>query len=486
MKTYLRIFALILALLMIVPLAVACGKKKNEGEENAEATTGGVVDPSGEYVSKLPDTYDWDEDTCDVLGRDTGFVAFQNFEIWRENMPGDVVGDAVWERNEILRKKYNFLITQNLVENVATEVQTLYEAQDDVYDIVIYQPQAVQSHASSGFLLDLNSMMYIDLEHPSWNDYANEQLTIAGKLFYTTSDFLLQDKSRTFCMFYNRELARDNDLGYLEDHVKDNTWTLEYVNTIIHPFAAELDGMSGHSKDDGFGIAVTGERSFSALCYGAGFRVSENINGVPTLVEPSMKIIDIIDQVGKFAFDRTVWLSPTTYECSDSDVFCAGNTLLYSCFPSVLESKLNYACHFEFGILPNPKYDSTQDRYITQINIMNGSLFAVPYTVSDPSRTGFYLEALTEYSTDTTYDAFIETKCKVQDAYDELAAEMLDLTIQNVAYDIVAICGYGGIFQIVGDQIPSFGANVYSRLWDAKAPVAQAAIDQIILDYQSQ
>jgi len=483
MKKTIKLLSLVLAIMMLLPLVIACNKG-NESGGGAATSDPGTVNTDPTVVSKLP-SMDWGGETFDILGRDGGnYVMFHNFEIWRESMDGTVVGDAVYTRNETLKKKYNFEVTEELVSNTATEVLTLYDAQDDVYDLVIYRPISVQAHASSGYLLDLNSLEYIDFEHPSWNAHTNEQLTIADRLFYTSSDFLLQDKSRTFCMFYNRELARANGLGYLEDHVKDNTWTLETVNNIVHQFAVELDGVAGHGEHDGFGIATTGSSSFAAFCYGAGFRLSENVDGYPSLVEPDTKILDIIDQAGKFAFDKNVWYDPAVYSFSDSSVFCFGNTLLYSVFPSVLESAMNEKCNFEFGSLPYPKYDAQQERYLTQINVENGSLLAVPYTVADPTMVSFFLEALTEESTDTTYTAFIDTKCKVQDVYDELSAEMLDLTLQNVAYDIVAICGYGDLWNVIANLVPQFNVNVYKRLWDAKADIAQGKIDEIVADYE--
>ena len=486
MKKSFKILTLVLAVMMLLPLVIACGNKGGGNEGGATTLDPGTVttDPT---ASKLP-PMDWGGETFDILGRDGGnYVMFHNFEIWRETMPGDVVGDAVFTRNEILKTKYNFEVTEQLVSNTATEVLTLYDAQDDVFDLVIYQPLNVQAHASSGYLLDLNSLMYIDFTHPSWNEHTNEQLTIAGRLFYTSSDFLLQDKSRTFCMFYNRELARANGLGYLEDHVKDNTWTLEKVNSIVHDFAVELDGNAGHGEHDGFGIATTGSSSFAAFCYGAGFRLSQNVDGYPSLVEPDTKILDIIDQAGKFAFNSNVWFCPSYGShkgISDSTVFSEGNTLLYSVFPSVLESALNEKCSFEFGSLPYPKYDSEQERYLTQINIENGSLFAIPYTVADPDMVSFFLQAITEESTKTTYTAFIDTKCKVQDVYDELSAEMLDLTLQNVAYDIVAITD-SGMWGLIANNVPEFSTNIYKRLWDAKSSNAQTKIDSLIEMYQA-
>ena len=105
MKKTLKVLALILAILCLVPAVAAC---KKGGEDNKGGTTAdpGTVDTSEGYASKLP-AYDWDEDVFYILGRESG-VQMTNFELWRENMDGTVVGDAVYTRNENLRKKYFF------------------------------------------------------------------------------------------------------------------------------------------------------------------------------------------------------------------------------------------------------------------------------------------------------------------------------------------------------------------------------------------
>ena len=95
-----------------------------------------------------------------------------------------------------------------------------------------------------------------------------------------------------------------------------------------------------------------------------------------------------------------------------------------------------------------------------------------------------FSSTLTEASTDTTYTAFIDTKCKIQDVYDEVSAEMLDLTLQNVAYDVVAITDTG-LWSLIANNIPEFKTNVYKRLWDTKAQKSQEAIDQLISMYQN-
>ena len=78
---------------------------------------------------------------------------------------------------------------------------------EDLYDLFLISPEAYLPYALNGDLLDLMKLDYINVEHDAWMDYPNKQLTMDGKLFYTTNKFLIQDKNRSWCMFYNRELA---------------------------------------------------------------------------------------------------------------------------------------------------------------------------------------------------------------------------------------------------------------------------------------
>ena len=61
---------------------------------------------------------------------------------------------------------------------------------------------------------------------------------------------------------------------------------------------------------------------------------------------------------------------------------------------------------------------------------------------------------------------------------------MLDLTLQNVAYDIIAICNYGGLWGVIANNVPEFNTNVYKRLWDGKQNIAQDAIDTMVEMYK--
>ncbi len=493
MKKTTRSLVLVLALIMLLPIVAACGKHDTNtntpgGDNPGIVTTAPNGEEGGEYASLLP-AYDWGEDIFYILGRDGGGGGQgTNFEIWRENMPGDVVGDAVWTRNETLRKKYNFVVEQELVDNTYTEAQTLYDAQDDVYDLVIYQPVKVFNHASSGYLLDLYSVDYLDFNHPTWSSDVNTELTVGGKLYCSTNQFLLQDKRRTYIMFYNREMSRQNNFGNLEDHVDNNTWTLEKFEEVTRALSFDIDGGGGGHYGDNFGLATEGPASFWALISGAGFTLGSNDGETITLTGATQQMNSIIDKAGKIWFDKNVTTIPEDFTPMDYyssiRIFCEGRSLFMLSFPSDFDQTvtggLNDSCSFEFGVMPFPKYDPSQERYYNAMNVHNSSVFAIPYTVADPAQIGFYLEAISEESRTTTYPAFIESKCMIQDSYDELTARMLSLCFDSTTYDVVTCLNPGGIFEIVSNSVPTFRTNVFIRLYNSKGDRPQTALDEYI------
>lgn len=486
MKKSLRFLVLALVVLMILPLVVAC---KGNGDDPKKTTDPNKVvsDPSTD--SLLP-AKDWDGDEFLILGRSSSYASISNFEIARDNMPGDVVGDAVWTRNQNLKDKYNFVIAQELVTDTAQQAQTLYDAQDDVYDLVIYIARKVFTHASSGYLLDLNDVDYINYDHNAWNKDINASLTIGGRLYAATSKFLLQDKARTYTLFYNRDLARQYEMGQLESLVDANQWTLEKYETLARELMFDIDGGGMGGEKDSFGIAA-GSRGedFVALLYGAGFTLGTNDGETIKLTGPTLAMSNIITEAGKIWFDKNLRATPQDFAAaagtavdydSAAAVFCDQRALFFSGMPSDYDSSLNKGANFEIGVLPFPKLDAAQERYYNFANVTNTTLFTIPYTVSDSAQIGFYLQAVSEESCTTTYPAYIDTKCKVQDAYDELTAKYLDMSFQNVTYDVVTCLDPGGIYTIIRDSITQYNRNAFISLYNAKGDLPQITLQEYI------
>ena len=121
--------------------------------------------------------------------------------------------------------------------------------------------------------------------------------------------------------------------------------------------------------------------------------------------------------------------------------------------------------NFEYGVLPMPKYTEEQEDYYCTPGIGNSCLMAVPATINDIKFAGFALEAISEESVDTSYTEYIETKCKLQIAYDEDMSKCFRIIFDSIVYDIAFIDGYGGLDKIIKTEIIGTGSNVYGRLY---------------------
>jgi hypothetical protein len=138
---------------------------------------------------------------------------------------------------------------------------------------------------------------------------------------------------------------------------------------------------------------------------------------------------------------------------------------------------------FELGVLPYPKYDANQEEYYTQVNYVYSSLCAIPMTVVDTDLAGFGLEVLAEYSEKTTYETYIETKCKLQDSFDQRMSDMYDIIFENPVYDLVIVGDFGSIRRALISEVPSAGnANRYATLYNKRYENAQDEIDEIMSD----
>ena len=490
MKTSLRILALLCALIMLMGCFVGC--KKKQTDDPVETTTGAVTtgEESNEIEFSLPDK-DWGGEECLVLGHsDKGDTPqFENLEIWREDVVDDVVGKAVWERNLLLKDKFNFEVKQSLKDSVYEEMKTVFGSGQDLYDICIYRPFDAAEDAAAEHLYDLSTIDYIDLEHPSWDQNATAQLSIGNSVYFTVSDFLIQDKDRTEVLFYNREMARQANKGYLEDLVKSGDWTVETFKTLVKEFSKDATGNNalGDYKADGtgdyFGLGLPGHGSFATFAFGAGMKLSElDENGTITIVNAKEKNGNIIEAVGKnLLFDKKISLFVTDLKTVDYKAHCQmfgwGRMMFCSDVLSSLDrihegEPMANMINFEYSFLPHPKYEAGMDTWYTATpSGSTGAVVAIPITVKDPAKSGFFLQALTEASTSTSLFAFYEQKCKIQNSQDELASEMLDIVFDSVRYDIAAMYNMGGLFEML-EFFGNRKVNNFEKVFDSKYAAA--------------
>ena len=529
MDTFLKLFSLLIATVMLFSTIIACtdnGDAKKETENNstgvtttatttvnttttapstytppitttASTTTSAVTtttfvpstNSSGEIV--LPD-HKWEQDIFYILGRQSNTdSSLTKFEIYRDKKSGGVIDDAVWTRNQRLEQKYEFIVEQNLVTNVNHEITGLYNAQDDVYDLVIYSPADALKHAANGYLLNLKELPYINLSHSAWDSKVNSELSINGNLYFTTNKFLLQDKTKTYVIYHNRELVEKYKLDSLESMVTNNRWTKTEFEEISRLHILDIDKGGAGGIGDSFGITAESYTSFVALIYGGGFTLGSNSNDgkLIRLTGPTQNNISIIDRFGDLWFDETLLCSPKDFTSNDSssvrNIFFDERSMFY--VSNLSEAQTIFEeCNFEIGVLPLPKVDKYQENYYSYVDTAKSSMLAIPCTVADPSQVSFYLEAISEESCDTSYQGYLDYLADRLHFHKNEADKlnMIDICLNSAKYDIVRTLDPGGLYSIISQNLPQFKTNIFNRLYNSKGHKPQIELESFISSFE--
>ncbi len=495
MKT--RITSAFLLASMLTTLA-ACGEgggvDTTAADASGDATTAPVetVDPA--KTLDLPDT-DWEGREFRVLGYENSMrTQFSTFEVDTESENGDVVNDAIFKRNTAIEDKYNVVIKETRYESTdgntttAPEIRRSTLAGESDYDLAFINLGAVGTVAREGLFTDLNQVGNVDFSKDWWNQDTNDTLQIGESLYFTASDFSLRDKSRAYIMLINNDMVDEFKLGDPVQMVRDGKWTIDIVNEWCKTVSGDANGNSELDAEDRFGIATDSYNGFTALLFGLdNLTLRRGSSGDLELSINNEHTISSVEKVFSITSDDYFMMYPERwngkvdydYWSVSGNTFNAGRALLATTFPHSLQSK-SANCQCEYGIIPFPKYDEAQESYYTLADTF-AMVFGIPTTAKDYDFSGFMLEALSAYSTDTTLNAYYEVSCKTKYTYDPDSAEMLDLTFDGIRYDLANIYQISGLSQffysLAQKDASSFSSSYASIEAKAQESLADLAAD---------
>ena len=140
---------------------------------------------------------------------------------------------------------------------------------------------------------------------------------------------------------------------------------------------------------------------------------------------------------------------------------------------------LNRASQFrdmdtDFGIVPMPKYDTTQDSYYSFVHMYCANCIVVPKTGQDFARTGVIVEALSAESMYTLKPAYYDKTLMGKGVRDAESAAMLDIIFATRIYDLGYMFNWGGLYSQVGSLAGKAGQTDISGYASSLTRVAKA------------
>ena len=420
-------------------LSASCGEASVDGKTTTPDSSGDDIKESDSAATEteLSDDlgkYDFGGRTFSIYTRTTPlFYPYLD----RQEATGDTIDDAVYNRNRKLEERFNFSFDEQYYDYTVEgndAPRKLLLAGDDTYQLYVGRCVHMFNYASEGYFYKIDDLTAINTEKPYWNSQLYDNLSIGNAHYFAVGDFNISAFDFTHVLLFNKKMIDDLNLGDIYSTVLDGKWTFDRFGEMSRAAVSDVNGDSVMDENDQYGYTSLGKQVLPGFWIAGGALSMKNDDGQLVYTAPTdQKFIDVCQKVFEITWNDNIWHRvPITVDREEEmQMFCDGKALFTdsSCF----QISLTRDAATDFGIIPYPKYDETQDKYYSRIE--GCELFGVPLTNADPEMTSVILEAMACESRKIVIPAYYEGALKVKFTRDEESSKMLDIAFENRVFD---------------------------------------------------
>ncbi|MBR4256517.1 MAG: extracellular solute-binding protein [Clostridia bacterium] len=453
MKKVFSVLSLFLAVLTCGSVFFACqsGTPVNtDSKDTKEVTT---VDTVTEAETEPEDTYyvpqmKYGGDEFVILCPGKNDNEWECKDFYTEEDSDDPVVSAVYKRKTLLEDKFGVNIT--VIEDatrgtIGNLVKKDITSGDKEYDIVMQVMSNAYTLAQSGYLINMDSIPYVDLKSDVWDQSYLQQSSIGGLNYFATGEITTMDNDATWVMMFNKKLANNLDLD-IYSLVKEGKWTFDKLYELAKDFYEDVNNDAKADEKDKFGIATTVD-FIQGLFYAADGRIIKKDNAdIPYLDFNNERNSAIIDKIISIYFAK----NKVTFDCHDfanvnpsvhllaQAMFEEDRALFYS---EVMQCAIRLReMETDYGIIPCPKFDESQKEYTTH-SVAAVTLCAMitanlKNDTEKLERAGMMMQALAVEGKNILTPAYYEKSLKTKGARDAESYDMLPIIFANRTCDI--------------------------------------------------
>lgn len=401
--------------------------------------------------------------------------------LYVEDLTGDVIDDAVFQRNRGVEERFNIEITEPMTapDGNATDLIKSVAAGDDICDVVVWHFRHLGDVALQGLLLDLRGVPHLNFEKPWWSKNIIDAYTIFGKSFVAHGYYDIDNITFTGCLYFNKKLAEDYVPDNLYDVVNSGSFTIDRLIETTRLAGADLNGDSKIDiADDLYGFGTAAGLMFMFQSAADQPTTERDDEGTPVLAINTDRMVTIVEKCYSLLHEYDY---SYVSETGASDAFRAGRILIHTGLLADATGAGMRDMTDDFGILPFPKFDEAQTAYYSH-GSAHGALAGIPVTSADPERTGLLLEAVTAEGYKIVRPAVYDVALKNKFTRDEDSAAMIDLILEGRTGDFADIYDEWGFVytldHMVGRAKDNNFASYYAKNEKTSAVRIQKAADK--------
>ena len=464
-----KVLAMLLCGLMLVAVFAGCAQP----EQTEQESTTEAVEEEYWISPALTETDEFNGNTLTLLVN-------REMDAGSDEASSDPLEDAIYRRNDKLESTYGITIN-TLVDtdysSLGGKVSKDVSSGNGEYDIVFqHMVNSATNLATNGLLIDLDELEYVDFDQTWWDQDANEGFTIGNHQFLAVGDLIPHTMLYSACLAFNKNHFDDQSLEYPYELAREGAWTLDELNTLTKDQTKDVNGDGKiEYENDYYGLTIWHLAGPYNFFYGSGASFfTKDADNYPVYSVDQDKIQNIYDKVYTTVItNNALYITDVSIHTEAYTIFTEGRALFVSCsLTQIANAELGFKdMTDEYGVLPQPKYDTEQKDYMSFVNGA-ASVVVVPKSLGADriGFVGYMLEALSSSSyymvTDTLYDKVAKSK-NVRDAE---SAEMVDIIIRNRVFDF----GYAHFFS---KNYPC--AVLFQTCLDAKNDSVASAIKRV-------
>ena len=477
-----KITIFILAILMVISLFAACSDSSekgtgsvttNKGAETEEAAETEPLDPleARKLVSDELPEWDFQGSTFKIVCEDDQLSHYTSEEI-----TGDVVNDAIYERNAAIGERFNVNIVVQFHGDygaVGSNITKVVLAGDDEIDLIAHHVVNAGKLALSEVYMNWGEVPYVDFSKPWWSISTTEDLTYNGVTLLAVGDVSLGSIGRTYCVFFDKVKAADYDIPDMYDLVWSGAWTIDKLSEITRDIYIDVNGNDVRDFDDFYGFATGSNSNLGAYLWAFDNPVmKKDSTGTPVLSVKTEKMNSMVEKLCDMYYLNTGTFADKSYvstldaygagHTTGRDMFYYGNTIFTNGYIDMAIDTFREVEN-DYGIIPYPKWNEQQERYRLLVD-GNFAALAIPKSAADLDKAGIITEALCAESYKSVVPAYYDVALKVKFTRDTESVEMLDLLMESRMFDFGYIYdGWNGCSFVLEDLVKNNNTNFESR-----------------------
>ena len=480
--------------LLLVSLLLQTASCASEATIDTETTTASdtAVESTDARLAlddKLPEKDFYGAELCILAYDESGKPEVALYAL--DEATGDIVDDAIYERNQRVEERFNCTITEydpGLTDwqDHTNFIKTSVMAGEDEYDITYNHIIGGPNNSLDGVYMNLYDLEYLDFDQPWWSEQMIDEMTLRDQI-YAVGDVISLGALKSAKVFYiNKDKFADYNLELPYNDVFDGSWTMDKFMNLTKDIYEDVNGNSERDLEDFYGfISHSNQNGWHVSC---DIQVGEkDPNETLKVAVDSDKLAAFVEKIYRLYFESEGTLTirgndPETGTPEtdwQANLFADGRGLI--AFSLIRHASTTFReSNVEYGIIPFPKWDENQESYRT---FCGGTLIGIPVTVSDQEMVGILLEALVAESYKTVVPAYFKTALKEKFTFDSESAQTLDIINDTLAISFAYAYNNFSGFQMIGPIMGSDNpAPEYASYLAANLPAIEARVE-LICDY---